>query len=132
MATRATLVVAALIVACKGTGGGTAGSTGSTGTMARSSEEGPILVCVHKDLPWSDWDCPDTIKEFLPIADMDSIILIVKTKSGATHTTPIPRNSDAIFLSKRSVDSILVRYYEMTKQGPKADAVRRRFQPPAK
>jgi hypothetical protein len=124
MTTLTTLfVVAAMMAACKGTGGGGGGTTTS------ASDAGAILLCVHLDVPWSDWDCPDTIREFMAIADMDSVSLVVKTKAGVTHTTPVPQGSDAIFLSQRAVDSILVRYYENTKQGEKAAAVRRRFRP---
>jgi hypothetical protein len=125
MTTRAILlVVAAILAACKGTRGGTGG-----GGTTSASDAGAILICVHKDVPWSDWDCPDTITQFMAIADMDSVSLVVKTKAGVTHTTPVPRGSDAIFLSQRAVDSILVQYYENTKQGAKADAVRRRLRP---
>ena len=89
----------------------------------------PASVCVHLDFPWSEWECTDTNtqSQFINIADADSIALVVKMKSGAIRVTPISPRSDAIFLTRRAVDSILLRYYRTVRDTAKTEALGNRL-----
>ena len=89
----------------------------------------PANVCVHLDFPWSEWECTDTTtaSQFMNIEDADSVALVVKTKAGAIRVTPISPRADAIFLSKRAGDSILVRYYRTIGDTAKANALGNRL-----
>lgn len=89
----------------------------------------PANVCVHLDFPWSEWECTDTNtqNQFMNLADADSVALVVRTKTGAIRVTPISPRADAIFLSKRAGDSILVRYYRTIGDTAKANALGNRL-----
>ncbi len=121
------LIAAALLV----TGCGREPKVASQ-TVAMMAPMDAFQICVHMEFPWSDYVCPDSsANRWQSVSDMDSVSLVVKTKAGVTRITPVPRGTDVIFMSRMSVDSILVRYYDATKAPEKARGLRQLF-PPSK
>lgn len=115
------LLTLAVVAACRGA------QQSGTGTALTATD--PMAVCEHLDFPFSDWECPDTNSnlQFMNLADVEEISLVVKTKAGATRVTPLNQRTDAIFLSKRTADTILARYYMSNGDNTKAQGLRGRL-----
>ena len=88
---------------------------------AKSAPASAVMLrrCSHDNL--SMWICADSTKSAsgVNVADIASIGLSIKTKAGKTITIELPSNTDAVFLTKPSIQMFLVRYYTDTKQDGK-------------
>lgn len=121
-------ILAILVIAACNTRGETPGAsltTQETFNLATLPVDPPPM-CIHLSFPWSDWDCPRMTAQraWLPPQDIDTLWLIVKMKSGEIYTARVDTAADVIFLGKRAVDSIFVRYYNTIRQTAKADSLR--------
>ncbi len=86
----------------------------------------PPPMCLHLNMPWTDYLCPEIVGRFPPfvrIEDVDKLWLVMRTRDGSTFGERIQPNVDAIFLGRMAVDSILVRYYRTIGQNAKADSL---------
>jgi hypothetical protein len=85
---------------------------------ANSAQASAVMMrrCVHDNL--SMWTCADSTKNAsgVNVADIASIGLTIRTKAGKTITSELPSNTDAVFLTKPSIQMFLVRYYTDTQQ----------------
>jgi hypothetical protein len=95
-------------------------------------DDGSVGHCGHKAFPWSEPDCPstDTLARFVAIEDMTSVQLEVRTKGGQRYVTKIAPGTDAIFLSQKSIDSILIPYYKGRGATREIDILRNRVARP--
>lgn len=85
----------------------------------------PPPGCFHMERPWTEYWCPDIVRmrSFIPLDSVRSTWLIIHTIDGRVYSRPVPNTVDAIFLSRRSIDSIFVRYYRTIGQNAKADSL---------
>jgi hypothetical protein len=123
MSERSARIALALMFVTLGILGACKGAQQSGTALAASP---PHLICEHQDFPFSDWVCSDTnaSRQAINHGDVDSMSLVVYTKSGRMHVTPITTRTDAIFLTKRTADTILARYYLSNGDATKAKALR--------
>ena len=84
-----------------------------------------IVICPHYDP--SVYECGPMIASFAAnAADIASVTVTVNFKSGATQTYTTSKPApDAVFLTKWAVRNFLIRYYNQTRQGTKADSLTR-------
>jgi hypothetical protein len=114
------LVAGALTVSLLACGGGDAG-TAETFIA--------FTVCGHKRVPWSEPDCPDSTARFMSVSadSVSEMSLTVQTTDGRTFQARVPNEFDAIFLTRMSVDSILIPYYQGRGDTAKVNLLRRRM-----
>lgn len=85
----------------------------------------PPPGCFHLERPWTEYWCPDFtgMRSFIPLDSVQSTWLIIRTMNGRTYARMLPNTVDAMFLSRRAIDSIFVRYYRSIGQNAKADSL---------
>jgi len=80
---------------------------------APSSMQQPRGVCYHTDP--SDWNCPDTSLSIRSTSlDVASVSVTVAYTDGRSQTVQLPAQTDAVFLSAKSMRNFLVRHYRAT------------------
>ena len=90
--------------------------------MMAADSTGP--VCVHLDMPYSDWLCPFSREaDYFMTSQVAAETLVVHTIDNRTIRIAVPNRTDAIFLTQSSVSTFLLRHYDAT-DTTKARAVR--------
>lgn len=85
-----------------------------------SVEIGP--VCWHKDMPWSEYECPGLDRlEMFAVANVETATLTVRLRDGRTLTKTLSPTTDAVFLSKAAVENFLLRHYDATDEAKARD-----------
>jgi hypothetical protein len=98
------------------------GSGSNSYLMAAGDSTGP--VCVHLDMPYSDWQCPvNREADYFRPSQVTAETLVVHTVDNRTIRVAIPNRTDAIFLTQSAQSTFLLRHYDATNPS-KAAALR--------
>jgi hypothetical protein len=89
-----------------------------------SASRNLVMRCVHMDSAMQG-----ICNHFrpIPLSEIDSMSLVIRTRDGASRTISLPRRADAIFLTMSAVDKFVIPYYTRVDGVDAAAALRRRM-----
>jgi hypothetical protein len=121
-------VAAPVLTLLVAAGGYFAGTTRSAQASEALQDGTKPKICWHDD--FSVWRCggsDSTSSGYAPAlasAEIADIAVTLRRKSGNPITFYVPATTDAIFLRRPPIESMLLRYYEGTRQRARANELR--------